>query len=82
MNTSRDAAAKGTMSLLDKLQHMRKEEQVVSAACFFSLLAQKYRQEHGITATELLVMADRIMNDAEGRRKEFAAAALYLNNEL
>lgn len=81
MNIGRDAAATGTMALLDKLQHIKPEEQVVSAACFFSLLIQKYGR-HGITATELLTLADRVMNDAEGRRKEFRAAALYLDNEL
>ncbi len=82
MNASRDAAARGTMALLDKLQHMPKEEQVVSAACFFVLLHQHYFKDHGISAAEMLGVASRVMTDAEGRRREFRAAEQYIKNEL
>lgn len=70
------------MALLDRLQHMPKEEQVVSAACFFVLLYQRYYNAHGLSVSELLAMSERLMSDAEGRRKEFRAAELYIDNEL
>ena len=82
MNITREEAARATMTLLDKLQGLpTKEQQIIAAACVFTLLAAKAR-EVDLSASELLTLADRIVNDSEGRRKEFKAAALYIGNEL
>ena len=82
MNVTREEAARATMTLLDKLQDLTaKEQQVIAAACVFTLLAAQARKAD-LSASELLTLADRIINDSEGRRAEFKAAALYIGNEL
>jgi hypothetical protein len=70
------------MKLVNTLQDMQKEQQIMAAACFFTLLYRYCFQDLGMSALELLSAADRMMYDAEDKRREFKAAELYIQHEL
>lgn len=51
---------------------------LMGLACAFLLAAE----QSGISVTDMMSYARNCMNDAEGKRPEFAAAADYINKEI
>lgn len=47
-------------------------------ACAFLIAAE----QSGISVTDMMAYARNCMNDAEGKRPEFAATADYINKEI
>lgn len=51
---------------------------LMGLACAFLLAAE----QSGIPVTDMMIYARNCMNDAEGKRPEFAATADYINKEI
>ena len=79
MSSSRKKAAQGVMKILDGLQSLPMETQIVASACLFVIFTERF--PHLASPYELLELASRLMNDAEGHRAEFKAARAYMENE-
>ena len=72
------AVATGCIAVVDAIQNMPKDVQLAALAATFALVCEFF----DVDRREALVTAERMMNDAVGRRAEFRAASLYVRNEL
>lgn len=71
-------AATATMRIIDGAQDLPPEHQLVAITATFKLMIERF----GVTPSDAFTVADNIMHHAQGRRVEFDAVALYLENEL
>jgi len=71
-------AANAAMTVIDAIQDMHPAEQLAGITATFLLLAD----HQGYTAQDMFSITANIMNHADGRRPEFAAAAQYMKEEL
>lgn len=73
----RDAAT-STMAIIDRIQDMPAHVQVVAMTAAFKLLVERYN----ISPQDVFTVADNVMNHADGRRVEFDAIRMYMENEI
>jgi hypothetical protein len=73
----RDAAT-STMAIIDRIQDMPAPVQIVAITAAFKLLVERYN----IPPQDVFTVADNVMNHADGRRVEFDAVRMYLENEF
>ena len=78
INTNVRHAANASVAVIDRLQAFNAHEQVAGLGAVFLMMAE----HHGISAQDAFSVITNIMNDAEGRRAEFAAVKMYMENEL
>lgn len=78
VNASAGAVAHAAMSVLDAVQTRPPEAQVLGAAAFFITACERF----GVPAQDAFTAVTNLMNDREGRKPEFAAVRLYMENEL
>lgn len=78
MNMAVTDASRAAMQVIDALQHHRPEAQAVGACAAFLLLAEA----SGIPAQDLFTATKNIINGAEGKRPEFAAVEMYVQQEI
>ena len=79
MNNANPAAvATAVMVVIDKLQHEQPHVQQMAAAALFVLLAERW----GMEPQDVMTATKNLMIGSEGKRAEFEAVALYLENEL
>jgi len=71
-------ATSSTMHVINALQQLQPHEQVLAVTATFKLLIERYC----IRPQDAFTIADNVMNHAEGRRTEFKAVELYMENEL
>jgi predicted P-loop ATPase len=71
-------AATTTMGVITATQTLAPELQVVAITATFKLMLERY----GITPADAFTVADNVMNNAIGRREEFAAVRDYMAGEL
>ena len=68
-----------TMSILDVLQkEPNKGAQLAALATTFTLVME----QTGLNVHDVVSMAHRIMQTAQGKRPEFKGAAMYIEKEL
>lgn len=72
------AVATGCIAVVDAIQNMPKDVQLAALTATFALVCERF----DVDRREALVVAERMMHDAVGRRAEFRAAALYVQKEL
>lgn len=77
-NADPQAVATATMAVLDRLQHQQPHIQQMAAAALFVLLAER----RGVEPQDVMTATKNLMIGSEGKRAEFLAVALYLENEL
>lgn len=77
-NADPAAVATATMTVIDKLQHEQPHVQQMAAAALFVLLAERW----GVEPQDVMVATKNLMIGVDGKRAEFEAVALYLENEL
>ena len=77
-NADPAAVATATMVVIDKLQHEQPHVQQMAAAALFVLLAERW----GVEPQDVMVATKNLMIGVDGKRAEFKAVALYLENEL
>lgn len=77
-NISVKAAANAAMVLLNAAQDLPAEEQVAAGAAFFTLICERF----DIHPADAQAYITNIMHHAEGRRPEFAAVRMYMENEI
>ena len=79
MNNARPAdVATAVMSVVDRLQHVQPHVQAMAAAALFVLLAERW----GVEPQDVMTATKNLLIGSEGKRAEFEAVALYLENEL
>lgn len=71
-------AAVSTMRVIDTLQDLPPHLQVVAIVATFKLVTERF----GIEPQDAFTVTDNIMNHAQGRRVEFDAVRMYLENEV
>lgn len=71
-------AANATMTVIDRLQDFPPHVQVVGLAAAFLTMATHL----GIPAQDVFTVTTNLINDAEGKRPEFAAVDAYLEGEV
>ncbi|OXS28346.1 MAG: hypothetical protein BCS36_01165 [Desulfovibrio sp. MES5] len=78
-NCSVREAAQCCMAVANAIQENPKQgPRLMGLACAFLLAAE----QSGISVTDMMTYARNCMNDAEGKRPEFAATADYINKEI
>lgn len=77
---SADAAgvSRSAMQVITSLQNHPTEEQMLGLTAAFLLLCKHHKQNPG----DLFLIADNVMNGVTGRRPEFHAVQMYMENEL
>lgn len=76
-NVSLKDAANCSMAVIDRLQKEPAAHQMAAITATFLLACER----HGITPGDAFTITKNVMNHAEGRRPEFAAVAMYMENE-
>ena len=76
-NVDHGAVASGVMRIVDAFQNERKEVQVAASGILFHLVCERF----GLSPRETHTIIDNILNHSAGRRKEYTAARLYMQNE-
>ena len=71
-------SATSTMRVIDALQDLPPHLQMIAVTASFKLMADRF----GMPVQDAFTMTDNIMNEAEGKRPEFAAVRMYLENEV
>ena len=71
-------AANATMQLIDGIQSVPSHLQVFAVTAAFQLLTERF----DIHAQSAFSVAHNVMKHADGRRLEFKAIEMYLENEL
>ena len=71
-------SATGTMMVIDAVQDLPAHLQLIAITAAFKLMSDRF----GMPVQDAFTVADNIMNDAEGKRVEFAAVRMYLENEV
>lgn len=77
-NANPTAVATAVMGVVDRLQHEQPHVQQMAAAALFVLLAERW----GMKPQDVMTATKNLMIGSEGKRAEFEAVALYLENEL
>lgn len=78
-NCSMREAAQCCMATVSAVQtNPDQGSRLMGLACAFLLAAE----QSGISVTDMMIYARNCMNDAEGKRPEFAAVADYINKEI
>lgn len=78
-NCSVREAAQCCMAVASAIQNNPKQgPRLMGLACAFLIAAE----QSGISVTDMMAYARNCMNDAEGKRPEFAATADYINKEI
>lgn len=72
------AVANAAMTVVDQLQSFSPEVQMLGLTAAFLSLSKHHKQHPG----DLFLTADNIMNGVQGKRPEFAAVDMYMENEL
>ncbi len=67
--------ANDTFALIDRMQDMQRESAMVAVFAAASLMATRY----GVAPADVGMVADRIMGAAEGKRPEFMAARMFID---
>lgn len=70
--------ANAAMTVVDQLQRFTPEVQMLGLTAAFMLLAKHHKQHPG----DLFLTTDNIINGVEGKRPEFRAVSMYMENEL
>ncbi len=76
-NTHRKDSATGAMTILDAIQDMPSARQLAAISTCFRIVADCC----DLNVADTLTVAGNMVNDAEGRRAEFAAVEEFINNE-
>ena len=71
-------AANASMQLLDGIQNLPPHLQIFAVTAAFQLLTERF----DIHAQSAFAVAHNVMRHADGRRTEFKAIEMYLENEL
>lgn len=71
-------AANAAMTVIDRLQDFQPNVQLVGLAAAFLSMATHL----GIPAQDVFTVTTNLINDAEGKRAEFAAVDAYLEGEV
>lgn len=71
-------ASLSAMHMVDAAQSLSPAEQVLGITATFKLLMEHYQ----IDPQDAFSVANNVMNHADGRRTEFEAVRLYMENEL
>ena len=66
--------ANDTFALIDRMQDMKRESAMIAVFAAASLMAERFDVPPSLAGA----VADRVMETAEGRRPEFAAARAFL----
>lgn len=78
-NANPRRVAQATMAVIDATQRgFQPHEQMHAMAASFLMLAEHW----GVPAQDLFTATKNLMNDQEGKRPEFAAVQMYMENEL
>ena len=77
-NSDVKGAALAAMTFVDTAQNLPPEDQVLGITATFKLLMEHYQ----INPQDAFSVANNVMNHADGRRTEFEAVRLYMENEL
>lgn len=78
VNANLRHVANASVAVIDRLQAYAPHEQIAGAAASFILMCEHF----GVSPQDAFATATNIMNQAEGRRAEFEAVRLYLENEV
>lgn len=70
--------ANSAMKVVDTLQRYTPEVQLLGLAASFLLLAKHHKQN----PNDLFLTINNIIHGVEGKRPEFAAVEMYMENEL
>lgn len=76
-NADHGAVASGVMRIVDAFQNERKEVQVAASGILFHLVCERY----GLSPRDAHTVISNIMEHSAGRRKEYTAARMYMQNE-
>lgn len=71
-------AAVGSMRVIDALQDMPPEHQLVAVTATFKLMIERF----GVPPQDAFTVADNVINSVTGKRAEFEAVTMYMENEL
>lgn len=77
-NADVNESARAAMGVINALQHFRPEYQMAGLTASFLLLCDELQ----VRPAEAFSYVQKIMNHADGRRPEFRAVKMYLENEL
>ena len=77
-NADEGEVANAAMTVIDALQvRFTSEVQMLGLSAAFLLMAQRHKQHPG----DLFLTINNIMNGVEGKRAEFKALEMYMENE-
>lgn len=71
-------SATATMRVIDAAQDLPPHLQLIAITATFQLMIDRF----GVPAQDAFTVADNIMHSAQGKRPEFAAVRMYLENEV
>ena len=77
-NADVNQSARASMEVINALQNHRPEYQMAGLTAAFLFLCEHLQ----VRPTEAFSYIQKIMNHADGRRPEFKAVKMYLENEL
>lgn len=77
-NAKPDRVSRAMMEAIDRLQNYQPHEQLMGVCALFLFLSQAW----GIPAQDVFTATKNLINDADGKRPEFAGIETYIKKEL
>lgn len=77
-NIDAGQAANASMHVLDSMQSMPVHLQIFALTACFQLMTERF----DVRAFDAFTIANNVMKGVDGRRTEFKAIQMYLENEL
>ncbi|MCG7628368.1 hypothetical protein MHM88_11170 [Epibacterium sp. MM17-32] len=71
-------SATSTMRVIDAVQDLPPHLQLIAITATFKLMIERF----GVPAQDAFTITDNLMNDQAGKRPEFAAVRMYMENEV
>ena len=71
-------SATSTMRVLDAVQDLPPHLQLIAITATFKLMTERF----GMPAQDAFLITNNIMKDQEGKRPEFDAVRMYMENEV
>lgn len=77
-NARPDRVAQAVVDATDRLQNYQPHEQMMGVCALFLFLADHW----GVPAQDVFTATKNLINDADGKRPEFAGIEQYIKKEL